>query len=293
MKVVSIVVNNPVFIELQYLTLKKFLQIPYEFIIFNDAKSFPDYTNDNNINIRNEIRVKCKSLNITCIDIPNDNHIQITSGSERHSYGMNIITEFMKKYQDEYLILDSDMFLIDYLEIDIYRKYNTAIVLQQRDERRINYIWPGLCYFNNTNDYSLLRWNVIQYTDNGGATCIWLKTQLKENENFPNTEDLKLNNHTHTHTHNNNHNNNNIYYIRHLWSLNWNENDINDNDNENIKKLLKFIKNDPRNKDGKFFSEIYDNKFLHYRAGCNWIGEGIEFHKNNSEKLKEAIMMLL
>ena len=188
----------------------------------------------------------------------------------------------MKRYPDEYLILDSDMFLINYLDIDIYRKYNTAIVLQQRDERRINYIWPGLCYFNNNNDYELLRWDIVKHTDNGGASYIWLKTQLKENENFPNTEDLKLNNHNH-----------NIYYIRHLWSLNWNEDDINDDNNENIKKLLKFIKDDPRNKDGKFFSEIYDNKFLHYRAGCNWIGEGIDFHKNNSQKLKEAIMMLL
>jgi len=38
-----------------------------------------------------------------------------------------------------------------------------------------------------------------------------------------------------------------------------------DNENNNIKKLLKFFKEDSRNKDGKFFSEIYDNKFLHYR----------------------------
>ena len=88
-------------------------------------------------------------------------------------------------------------------------------------------------------------------------------------------------------------NNHNIYFIRHLWSLTWNEDDINDNENNNIKKLLKFFKEDSRNKDGKFFSEIYDNKFLHYRAGCNWIGEGLEFHKKNSERLKEAILMLL
>ena len=70
-----------------------------------------------------------------------------------------------------------------------------------------------------------------------------------------------------------------------------NNTDITDNDN--IKKLIKFLKDDLRNKDGKFFSEIYDNKFLHYRAACNWLGEGIEFHKKNSEKLKEAILMIL
>lgn len=281
MKVISIVVNNPLFIEIQYLTLKKFLSIPYEFIILNDAKYFPDYTNGNDVYMRNEIRNKCKSLNILCIDIPNDRHLEIISGSERHSHGLNILTELMKKYPDEYLILDSDMFLIDYLDIDIYRKYKTAIVLQQRYERTINYIWPGLCYFNNNNDYTLLRWDVIDNTDNGGASCIWLKTMLKDNESFPNIEDLQLNNY----------NNDNIYYIKHLCSLHWNDDDITDNDN--IKKLIKFLKDDLRNKDGKFFSEIYDNKFLHYRAACNWLGEGIEFHKKNSEKLKEAISLLL
>ena len=288
MKVISIVVNNPLFIELQYLTLQKFLPIPHQFIILNDAKHFPDYTNGNDVYLRNEIRLKCKSLNILCIDIPNDKHLEITSGSDRHSSGMNLITEIMKQYPDEYLILDSDMFLIDYLDINIYRKYNTAIVLQQRDERRINYIWPGLCYFNNNNDYNLLKWNVIEHTDNGGASCIWLKTKLKENENFPISEEIKFNNNN-----NNNINTTNIYFIRHLWSLDWNEDDIRDNESNNIKKLSNFFKEDLRNKDGKFFSEIYDNKFLHYRAGCNWIGEGIEFHKKNSQRLKEAILMLL
>jgi len=37
MKVLTVVVNNPIFIELQFLTLKKFLLTPFEFIIFNDA----------------------------------------------------------------------------------------------------------------------------------------------------------------------------------------------------------------------------------------------------------------
>ena len=35
-------------------------------------------------------------------------------------------------------------------------------------------------------------------------------------------------------------------------------------------KLIHFIKTDPRNQNDKFFCEIYDNKFLHYRAGGNW-----------------------
>ena len=38
MKVVTAVVNNPVFIEIQYHTLKKHMKCAYEFIVFNDAK---------------------------------------------------------------------------------------------------------------------------------------------------------------------------------------------------------------------------------------------------------------
>ena len=59
MKIVTAVVNNPIFIEIQYHTLKKFLKGTstegYEFIVFNDAKAFPDFTNDGDITIRSKI----------------------------------------------------------------------------------------------------------------------------------------------------------------------------------------------------------------------------------------------
>lgn len=35
MKIVNIVANNPIFIELQYKTLKEFIDFDYEYIIFN------------------------------------------------------------------------------------------------------------------------------------------------------------------------------------------------------------------------------------------------------------------
>ena len=55
MKVVTAVINNPIFIEIQYNTLKKFMKCDYEYIVFNDAKSFPDYSNGNNILVKEEI----------------------------------------------------------------------------------------------------------------------------------------------------------------------------------------------------------------------------------------------
>ena len=50
-KVLTAVVNNPVFIEIQYFTLKKYIKCDYEFIVFNDAKQFPDFTNGGDITI--------------------------------------------------------------------------------------------------------------------------------------------------------------------------------------------------------------------------------------------------
>ena len=76
MKVVTAVVNNPVFIQIQYYTLQKYIKCHYEFIVFNDAKSFCDYSNGGDISINNSIQELCKTLNIQCINIPNQHHIK-------------------------------------------------------------------------------------------------------------------------------------------------------------------------------------------------------------------------
>jgi hypothetical protein len=79
-----------------------------------------------------------------------------------------------------------------------------------------------------------------------------------------------------------------IYLIRHLASGSWNESEI----PENIKcntHLVNFMAEDSRNTNGKFFCEIYDGVFLHYRAGGNWRNEGMTLHKSNSAKLKQLL----
>ena len=39
---------------------------------------------------------------------------------------------------------------------------------------------------------------------------------------------------------------------------------------------------------GKFYCEIYDDVFLHYRAGGNWNKEGIGLHNALTEKLRDC-----
>ena len=280
MKVITAVVNNPVFIQIQYYTLKKYMKCDYEFIVFNDAKSFPDYSNGGDVTIKNSIEETCKKLGIPYVNIPNDHHIKQIDASVRTADSMNFILNFQKQFPDRYLLLDSDMFLIDSFDLTDYEKYDCAIVLQSRNNSMTNYFWNGLYYFDfhKIKNNQLLNWNCSPGCDTGGMTQIWLKSQTK---NIPNTDEIR---HTNKVFHNDD-----IYYIKHLWSCSWNESEIPEN-LKNNEKLIHFIKTDPRNQNGKFYCEIYDNKFLHYRAGGNWEKRNMNIHVALALKLRQTLL---
>jgi hypothetical protein len=261
MKIVTSVVNNPIFIEIQYHTLKQFMKSDYEFIVFNDAKGFADYTNDGDIFIRDKITRLCNLLNIECIEIPNDHHKTILNASYRTAESMNFILEYQKKNPDKYLLIDSDMFLIDYFNEEEFSKYDCAMVVQNRNE--LCYIWNGIYYFNIKNlNTSLMNWHCTPTSDTGGQMHKWL---IKSNYL----------------------NNNKAFHIGHFKSLTWNQSNIKFKNS----KLMDFLISDPRNKDNHFFCEIYYNKFLHYRAGGNWQKKKISDHYELSEKLKNALVI--
>jgi hypothetical protein len=276
MKIITAVVNNPIFIEIQYYTLQKYVQNEYEFIVFNDAKDFPDFTNNNDITIKRQIQDICNKLNITCINIPNKHHKQNMCPAKRCADSMNYILEYQKKYPDKYLLLDSDMFLIDYFDVNKYQNYACAIVLQSRNENKINYFWNGIYYFDmiKMKNKEFLNWNCSTYCDVGGMMQEWLKKQM-ENILIPNTNEIRVTN--------------DIYFIKHLSSCSWDINELPKNLQDNL-KLIDFFKHDIRNVNDKFFCEIYDNVFLHYRAGGNWRHEGLGLHKLLSQKLKNCLL---
>ena len=282
MKVITAVVNNPIFIEIQYYTLKKYFQGEYEFIVFNDAKEFPDFTNGNDITIKTEIQYTCNKLNITCINIPNEHHQQNRDAALRCADSMNYILEYQKNNPDKYLLLDSDMFLIDYFDSNKYSNYYCAIVLQSRHKCAIKYFWNGIYYFDLTQmkNLELLNWDCCTHCDVGGMMQEWLKKQM-EDTYMPNTDENRLTN--------KNFYTNDIYFIEHLSSCIWDINELPKNLQHNI-KLIDFLKNDVRNVNDKFFCEIYDNVFFHYRAGGNWMEEGLDLHKLLSQKLKNALL---
>lgn len=283
MKVVTAVVNNPIFIELQYHSLKKYFKGDYEFIVFNDAKDFPDFTNGNDATIKTQIEDMCNKLNIKCINIPNSHHKTNMVPSVRTADSLNYILSYQKNNPDKYLLFDSDMFLINHFDIDKYSQYDCAILLQSRNNFTINYLWNGIYYFDFTKmkNIELLNWSMSPYCDTGGMTQYWLKSQMG-NTPIPSTDDLRWKKNQTFHT-------NDIYFIQHLWSHTWDINELPTSLQSNT-KLIEFIKNDPRNTNGKFFCEIYDDVILHYRAGGNWRHEGLDLHRRLTNKLKDVLM---
>lgn len=282
MKIVTAVVNNLDFIEIQYHTLKKYYKGDYEFIVFNDAKSFPDFTNDGDVSIKNKIKLLCESLGIKCIDISNDHHKKSKVASDRTADSMNFILRYQKQNPDKYLLLDSDMFLVDYFEPEKYSDYECSILLQIRDNFKKIYFWNGLYYFdmNKLKNVNMMNWHRSGGCDTGGEMQKWLKTKLNTNP-IPDGKELVLSGKKFYTS--------GVYFIKHLSSCSWGKDEIPDNIKEK-EKLVNFLINDSRNINSKFFCEMYDGIFLHYRAGGNWRKEGLEMHKKLSSSLKEALL---
>ena len=280
MKVVTAVVNNPIFIEMQYYTLKKYMKCDYEFIVFNDAKDFSDFTNGGDLTIKTDIENICKQLNIQCININNQHHANKNNqeASHRTADSMNVILEYQKQHPDLYLLLDSDMFLIDDYNFDDYKNYDCSVVLQHRKDidhiTDIYYIWNGLYYFNiHKLDTSLMNWGLTYTTDTGGRMSTWL------NSIIPSLNELSINpNHY-----------DRVYFMKYLKSGEWNLGDMPPNLKEN-ERLVCFLQNDIRNINGKFFCELYDNKFFHYRAGGNWEKRNFKLHVDFAYQLKSIFI---
>jgi hypothetical protein len=269
MKILTAVVNNPIFIEIQFYTLQKYFKGEYEFIVFNDAKDFPDFTNSGDITLKAQIKDTCGRLNIKCIDIPNLDHHQIKDPSTRTAHSMNYILQYQKEYPDQYLVMDSDMFLVDDFDIHTYYDYSCAVVHQSRLDKKIHYFWNGLYYFDTTRMKHLecLNWDCSPYCDTGGRTQEWLGKHRLENDEYSRE----------------------IYFMTHLSSGRWTLQELPAKLKEN-KGLVEFLKTDPRNEKEQLFCELYDNVFLHYRCGGNWRQEGLNLHKFLSEKLKRSLI---
>lgn len=266
MKIIIPVCNNPQFILYQIHTFKRFCKQPYEMIVFNDAKSFPDKSNFGDCTLKQQIHDICKANWIECVDVPNEEDIYTPSFSIRHARTMNFIFQYMQKNPDRFWIIDSDMFPVASFDLDALSRYEAGVVLQERSG--IEYIWPNYLYFDmdKLRNKELVNFmEILGQTDSGGEMYKWLAKQ-KEEAPFA------------------------LYHLKHLISLQWDEQQLPKYLKYNT--LLSFLKTDPRNQGGKFWCEVYDGFLLHYRAGSNWGGEGRELHDALTKKLGDVLLSL-
>jgi hypothetical protein len=207
-------------------------------------------------------------LNIKCIDTDVSHHKYQLDPSIRTADACNSILRYQLANPGKYLMLDSDMFLVDYTDFSEYDRYMCAVVLQRThfpgdNVTQTEHFWNGLAYFNTEKMQrtELLNWDVAPYADTGGSMRDWLSVTPRSD----------------------------IYAIQHLWSGTWNESKLTGKLAKNT-DLVEFLKSDPRNVNGKFFCELLDDKILHYRAGGNWRKEGMQFHKELTNKLSKVLI---
>jgi len=171
------------------------------------------------------------------------------------------------------LILDSDMFPIAPFSIIKSMESNSIRgVIQNRKgrfKREVKYYWNGILMFDPPRlqfleDYSFDCGKVLGLkVDTGGQSYWWIKK----------VEEAGLHGE--------------LGFINHFSSLNWRIDDFQGIIPEAIKK---FLLSDDRNESGSIYSEIYDDTFLHFRAGSNWRNEPVNIvQKRNCEFVKSCL----
>lgn len=154
------------------------------------------------------------------------------------------------------LILDADMILVAPHEgVGALGETFFHAVRQSRDThgsaRRIDYVWPGLVLadLSRMPETHGFRFGVRSvdgaHLDTGGETSHWLEA-LSANEAAK------------------------VRWIDHLPSLTWTPDDAGINLDPRVSGFLRV---DDRNENGKVFAELYDRRWLHFRAGSNWRNE--------------------
>lgn len=158
--------NHPDFVELQYLSIQKYVKDPeVEFIVINDSLDFAHIRNWNDPNMTKKIEDMCKKYNIWCIRYPQSLHggnrntlfpktsswipstvnIVNTRCADVCQYGYNNLG---KNFDGIYVIVDGDMFFSREISFNETMENYDIMAVQQSRQGKINYFWNGILVFN-------------------------------------------------------------------------------------------------------------------------------------------------
>lgn len=276
--------RNYDFLSLQAQQLSKHIKFPYTFVAGIDLQGSPQ----TGVLGDDETREKFAKVSITTktslVQIPSFVHEERSiifpnrkgsageDPSKRAADSLQYLLSVVPWWKfNSLLVVDGDMFPVADVYNPLVSESNVFRGIKQnrkRFNRSVDYFWSGYFWIHHSCPFHhLLNFNcgLIEKitTDTGGETSYFLKALI--HFDYP------------------------ISYAEHFSSGSWGDLDIANLDVS--ESLRKFIRSDTRNdRNGRFFSEIYDEVFFHYRAGTNWMKNNVLDEENRREALRQSLM---
>lgn len=286
--IITTAVNSPDFILLQRALALKFCSHPFRFVVVNDCKPVGDNTNFFNDKLWLDVEEVCRRHDISHVRLPQELHRRREnvfpaafrpSADDPASRAALAVQWALNEvgFQDFnfVMILDSDMFPIRVFSLEQMLGGNEiAGVWQERAgggifwRKRVRYLWNGILVVNagvlpDKQNFSLECGRVDGVpTDVGGHLHHY----------FARNPDVR------------------VQSIHHLSSGHWGRQD----EPEWLPEAVRdFVRNDAKNVDGRYYAEIYDDRFFHFRAGGNWDGMDISLFAARQAALIDALKRLV
>jgi len=286
-KVITTVASWPKALELQKLSLNKYMSEPFELIgvidtpkdsgpynlwdpdLRNKAIEIAEETCERIIVVPEEIHQDRSKLFKSTKELSGSNANLRASDSLQYAFNSEILNS-----KSKILILDNDMFpIIDFSwEEKMRKKFCRSVIhtSQSRFKKRsISYLWSGVMFI----DASQMPYKEIWSFDCGkingikvdvsGNTYYWFE-KIKKNrlESW-------------------------FDPISHLPSLQWNYSNLSGIFSDEIRK---YIIEDKRNVNDNYYTEFYDGTFLHFRAGSNWNKEPAQVVEDRIKEFTDCFM---
>ena len=264
--ILVVVYNQPDFLEYQYRCLQKFIKVPFRFILF-------DNSDVDNMTIKfMEISSR---LNIEYYRIPQNIH-SLNDASSRAGKSLDYSLQYLYnniQFRGVVMVNDSDLFLVDNYnpletikEFDIIgRSIKNIYLRDESPEHPINKY--NIDYYSN-------QFLIINYSTFSDINNISFLPTIIDNIN------LDCGGKLYKYFKENNVKHRSIldystgYSIDEVKSINGINNYIRG-----------YIAEDIKINNSKSFSEIFDNSYIHFRAGSNWLNQNQEIYSKRRENL--------
>jgi len=269
--IVVVVYNQPNFLEYQYRCLKKFMKIPFRYMIFDNSEQ--EYITSQFVDI-------CKKNYIEYYRVPDS--IRMHAGdSLRAGRSLDYALQYIyhTNYRGIVMVNDSDLFLVK--EYDprlvvhgfeiVGRSIKQIYHRNESDENPINKY--NIDYFSNQFiiiDYSKVK-DIYKISfepciidginlDCGGKLVEYFK-EMKGN-----------------------------YHSINEYCSGYTMSEINMVELDDM--IMSYLKKDIEINNGQSFSEVFDNSFIHFRAGSNWIHHSHERYRLRCDNLNNLLSQL-